>query len=1202
MNHSTRFHQSALPIDVLDQLDRICDRFEAAWESVGRPRIEDYLVEVDEAYRPAALPELLASELDARRRRGEQPEPLEYAGRFPEYLAAIAAAFAEPRLGLPAGSTVTAEAWVPGPSLLEGLISDACNDGSAATKSCGQADLTTTQHAGDAGEPATFAVCSVRTDAERFRILRPYARGGLGAVFVAMDTELHREVALKQILERHADDPASRQRFVAEAEITGGLEHPGIVPVYGLGTDVDGRPYYAMRLIKGESLKEAIDRFHADVGRVERSEAHRDRARHRWASKSRPTPRDAGRRSLELRKLLRRFTDVCNAIEYAHSRGVLHRDLKPANVIVGRHGETLVVDWGLAKTLGRVEPSARGDERPLLPSAESGSAETLPGSVMGTPAYMSPEQATGELDRLGPRSDVYSLGATLYFLLTGTPPFEGEIADVIRAVQRGEYRPPRAVDSAIDQALEAICLKAMASSAEVRYPTARTLVDDIERWLADEPVTAWDEDWSARARRWARRNRTVVSAAAVAMVAGLVGLAAVAAVQAHANATLQRASDATRLALRETRTQKARAEEALAQSEAVQSFLVEALRSADPSEDGKDVKVADILDRASKRLDQEFIGSEATRGALLDALGQTYSGLGLTDSAVPLLDRAGAVREAALGLDHADTLKTRNRIIFLYAAEAGRAPEAVALGEATLKLATSKLGPDHRVTLECRSNLAVAYNRVGRAADALALDKETLKMRQSSLGADHVDTIESRNNLAQDCVAAGRIAEAIEIHEGTLKLAESKFPPDHPRTLIHRNNLALAYHVGGRTADAIALDKQTLKLRESRLGLDHPHTLASRNNLAQGYLAAGRIAEAIAIHEGSLKLIESKFAPDHPHTLITRNNLAMAYNTAGRTADAIALDEGTLKIRESKLSPDHPDTLASRNNLAQEYLTAGRAVEALSLHQLNRKLCEMKLGHDHPATLTILNNLGQAYSAAGRLSEATILHQETLRLRESKLPPDHPHTLLSRNNLAQDYLATNRAGEAIAMLEKTVQTSESKLGAEHPQTLASRDNLASAYEAINRWADAEALWRSTLALRRNVENPDDRLLARALVGLGRNQLRQDRASEAEPLLREGLSKSEKTLPDDWRRFVAMSLLGGALASQGRHAEAQPLIVEGYEGIKAREATIPVPQLLHLNEAAERLVKLYETWGMPKKAEEWKRKLGLADLPVDIFAR
>jgi serine/threonine protein kinase len=286
----------------------------------------------------------------------------------------------------------------------------------------------------DADATASLGVGAATSDGQRFRILRPHAQGGLGAVFVALDGELHREVALKQILDRHADDPASRARFVLEAEITGGLEHPGIVPVYGLGTYPDGRPYYAMRFIRGDSLKEAVDRFHGDEARKVA----------------------VGGRSLDLRKLLRRLLDVCNVIEYAHSRAVLHRDIKPSNIILGKHGETLVVDWGLAKATKLSDPEIDSDEQTLVPSASSGSAETLPGSALGTPAYMSPEQAEGDLERLGRRSDVYSLGATLYYILTGRAPVEGELGDVLRAVQRGEFPPPRRHDPAIDKSLEAV--------------------------------------------------------------------------------------------------------------------------------------------------------------------------------------------------------------------------------------------------------------------------------------------------------------------------------------------------------------------------------------------------------------------------------------------------------------------------------------------------------------------------------------------------------------------------------------------------------------------------------------------------------------------------------------------------------------------------------------------------------------------------
>jgi serine/threonine-protein kinase len=341
----------------------------------------------------------------------------------------------------------------------------------------------------------------------RFRVLRPHAKGGLGEVFVANDEELHREVALKEIQAPYSNDPHSRSRFLLEAEITGGLEHPGIVPVYGLGSYPDGRPFYAMRLIKGDTLHDAIQRFHRDEG----------------------PRRDPGERWLALRGLLRRFVDVCNAVAYAHARGVLHRDLKPSNAILGGYGETLVVDWGLAKPTGRRVEEGGGAEETLRPASASGAALTQVGSVLGTPAYMSPEQAAGKLDELGPTSDIYSLGAMLYCLLTGKAPFDGgrDMGGVLDKVKKGEIAPPRRVKRDVPQALEAVCLKAMALRPEDRYPSARALAGDVEKWLADEPVSAWREPLQLRAGRWARRHQAGVAACTagllVAVLAGGAG-------------------------------------------------------------------------------------------------------------------------------------------------------------------------------------------------------------------------------------------------------------------------------------------------------------------------------------------------------------------------------------------------------------------------------------------------------------------------------------------------------------------------------------------------------------------------------------------------------------------------------------------------------------------------------------------------------
>jgi eukaryotic-like serine/threonine-protein kinase len=371
----------------------------------------------------------------------------------------------------------------------------------------------------DPEETASVSVGEPSFAGQRFRILRPHASGGLGEVYVARDGELNREVALKQIKDRYADHPESRSRFLLEAEVTGGLEHPGIVPVYGLGHYPDGRPFYAMRFIRGDSLKEAIERFHqADA----------------------QPGRDHSERTLALRQLLRRYVDVCNAVAYAHSRGVLHRDLKPGNVMLGPYGETLVVDWGLAKPIGRPEGAAPIMEGTLRPSSGSGLAPTQMGSAVGTPPFMSPEQAAGRLNELGPASDVYSLGAMLYSLLTGRAPFtDADLGDVLRKVQAGEFPPPRQVDRTVPPALAATCLKAMAKDPDSRYPSPKALADEIEHWLADEPVAAWREPFSIRARRWARRHRTAVTGAAAAVAVGVIGLSAVAVVQSRATSALE---------------------------------------------------------------------------------------------------------------------------------------------------------------------------------------------------------------------------------------------------------------------------------------------------------------------------------------------------------------------------------------------------------------------------------------------------------------------------------------------------------------------------------------------------------------------------------------------------------------------------------------------------------------------------------------
>ncbi len=406
-------------------------------------------------------------------------------------------------------------------------------------------------------EAATLAPASNSTEMlppptnGRFELLEPRARGGLGEVYLAHDRELNREVAVKRLQERHAGSADSRIRFLVEGEITGRLEHPGIVPVYGMGMSEDGRPYYAMRFIKGRTLRDAIARLHSGDLMSENE------------------------RRLELRHLLSRFIAVCNAVEYAHSRGVIHRDLKPGNIMLGRYGETLVVDWGLAKASQLSEemiPSATTDAEPtLVPSSLSGSSETLPGSAIGTPGYLSPEQAKGLTEAIGPASDIYSLGVTLYVLLTGREPFGGsDVGKALAKVQSGDFVPPRQAYSAVPAALNAVCLKAMSLAPEDRYPSCAALARDIERWLDDEPVGALREPLAARTFRWIRRHRVLAAASGVLAAAAFVAAVAGTVLLGRANTRIRAAADE---ADRERIAAEARRTEAVSQREAATRLL-----------------------------------------------------------------------------------------------------------------------------------------------------------------------------------------------------------------------------------------------------------------------------------------------------------------------------------------------------------------------------------------------------------------------------------------------------------------------------------------------------------------------------------------------------------------------------------------------------------------------------------------------------
>jgi serine/threonine-protein kinase len=773
----------------------------------------------------------------------------------------------------------------------------------------------------------TFALGGVSSDGQRFRILRPHARGGLGNVSVALDSELGREVALKQILEGHADDPEARARFLREAEITGGLEHPGIVPVYGLGVDRAGRPFYAMRFVRGETLKEAIQR-------------------HRKAG-------DPGspRHTLELRKLLARFLAVCDAISYAHSRGVLHRDLKPSNILLGPYGETLVVDWGLARLQGRDQPGQDlAAEGPLVPLSHSGSSETVSGVAIGTPAYMSPEQAEGRLDRIGPASDVYNLGATLYCLLTGRAPVEGaDVVSTLRRVRAGEIDPVRAVQADVPRPLEAICSKAMAPRPEDRYPSPRNLAEDIEHWLAGEPVGAWQEPWSVRAQRWLLRHRVRLSAAAASCVVAIVGLGAVLAVQARANQDLHERNTLLRLA----------------NNRAIQANRT--LESAARREKRINADLRDANTRAQRRFD---LALEAANGFQL----RTSSDPALREP------KLTALRQGLLGA-----------VLEFYTKLQG------ALGE----------DPDPRA----REDLAAAYigaaritAEIGSIQDAIDAFQRALAIIEELLERDptrprRAMLAETLLELSEPLERAGRVEEAMSASRRALEAYESMSAGttgDVASSSGRASALARIGYLDARTgALAASLEAYTEAVRISEaIARDSPANEAYRSRLARHLDEYGdrldraaRRAEALDAYRRALG-IRQRSADERPDDATAARDLGaslhkmgLTLRTGGSFAEAMPYYRRALELRE-RLAAAATSIAADRAGLAETIfdigvleVIAGRFPEAEALHLRALDLREQLLQENPTVTdsqsalAVVLFSLGELQARTGRLAE-----------------------------------------------------------------------------------------------------------------------------------------------------------------------------------------------------------------------------------------
>lgn len=909
--------------------------------------------------------------------------------------------------------------------------------------------------------------------AVRYRVLRPHARGGLGEVFLAQDEELCREVALKEIRPDRADDPNSRRRFLLEAEITGALEHPGIVPVYGLGRHADGRPYYAMRFIQGETLKAAIDRHHgADAGQQDSSE-----------------------KSLAFRELLGRFVVVCNAVAYAHSRGVIHRDLKPANVMLGKFGETLVVDWGLAKVADTSRPTAPSPGRAAEPESAAGDGAddgaddatlaypgqgtpepTRMGAAVGTPAFMSPEQAAGRLDQLGPASDIYSLGATLYALLTGQPPFRG--ADVLERVRQSDVVPARRVKADVPAALDAVCRKAMSLRPEDRYASALDLAAEIDHWLADEPVAAWPEPATVKVGRWARRNRPFVAGVAaallVALIAGTAGL-----VWRQNEAARRQTEVAVRL-------QSAR--DALAQANQSHGELHQLLRKPggvfvllnDPSRWHASLQVANAsLERAHALLaDADAADPElANAVAALEAQVQT-------DDA----DRQLSLRLEKIRADKAVLVQGKTD----YSRAARDYPKAFASAGLAVLDADPRAVAARIAASPVKEQLVAALDdwawvdfEVGGKAH---LDRLLQVARHASPDPAWGDRIRERavwesRKLPDDLVdfPAARLSPQMLLladflvrfsnpdYERWLRDAQSQHPADFWLNIQFGNALAK-----GKAAEAEGFYRAAVAIR--------PGLGAAHNNLGTALYDQKRFADAAAAFAKAVEL--------DPGDAVALANLGETYRELNRPEEALAALHKAIAIDSSDARAYYKIglTLSGQN----------RAAEAIPLYEKALAIdANFALAHDAR---------GVALFKLKRPADAVEAHQKAIALE--------PKRATSHFNLATALRAVKRTPEAVAAYETAI--------ALDPKDPRFHNNLANALNDLGRADEAIAALQKALAI-----EPDN---AFAQFNLGNILMNRGRLKEAVVALRRSAEISPK-LPQ------AHGALGQALLRTGAFADA-----------------------------------------------------------------
>ncbi|NBC18917.1 MAG: tetratricopeptide repeat protein [Bacteroidetes bacterium] len=819
-----------------------------------------------------------------------------------------------------------------------------------------------------------------------YRLVRMVGRGGMGSVYLAERADGHYEqtVALK-LIRRGLDTDDILSRFAFERQILAGLDHPSIARLYDGGVTDDGRPYFAMEYVAGIPITDYCDQ-------------------HRLSTPQR----------------LALFRTVCRAVQHAHQNLVVHRDLKPSNILVTDDGQVKLLDFGIAKLLTDEGLSAG----PTIPRTRTG-ARVL------TPEYAAPEQVRGTT--VTTATDVYQLGVLLYELLTGRRPYrlpslvQAEIARVI--LEEEPTRPSTAVgqtsETGTDEAprtltpemvsqarstdpgrlrrrlagdLDMICLTALRKEPERRYANVEALAEDVRRHLVGLPVTARPDTFSYRASRFVRRHRTGVAAAAAVALALVVGLG-VAVWQGQQAAA-----------------ERDRAEAEAEKVAAVNQFLVNLFGAADPREEGREVRVASLLDQAAGDLDSSFADQPDVEATLRHTLGVTYRELGLFDESEAQFQRALALRERLFDSHHQDVLTTQNALGNLYILS-GDYAQADSILTRAVASARTLTGEQDLLVSDLMSTLGYVHYVTGDLEASLEMHRASVDLREQQPNADEIEIAASLGNVAIVLADLGRIDEAVPLLERQVAIYRRVLEADNTRIGRALTNLASVYRDAGRYDAAVEAFTEAIAIFREALGEESFEIGGALGGLGAALIELGRHAEAEEVLRRSLRIYEQAFGAEHPRTGYALLRLGGALQRRGAYAEAETYLRRALQVWRDGLPEDHPALGRGLMELGALLHEQKRAAEAEPLLREALAVREAALPADHPDRAETQSLLGDCLAALGRTAEAEALLRQGYEGLLSDRGPDHQKTIEARERLRAFYAATGQPDRAAALAE-----------------------------------------------------------------------------------------------------------------------------------------------------------------------------------------